>query len=57
MSFEIKYLKKSWLVRQPKMATSGPAGRDLFAAEDKVIKPTELVCVHLERWTLCTEIL
>ena len=48
MSFEIKYVKKPRLARQPKMATSGSAGRDLFAAEDKVIKPTEPVCVHLE---------
>ena len=39
MSFEIKYVKKSWLAREPKMATSGSAGRDLFAAEDKVINP------------------
>ena len=50
MSFEIKYVKKSWLAHEPKMATSGSAGCDLFAAEDKVIKPqsTEPVCVHLE---------
>ena len=50
MSFEIKYVKKSRLAHEPKMATSGSAGCDLFAAEDKVIKPqsTEAVCVHLE---------
>ena len=32
------------------MATPGPAGCDLFAAEDRVIKPhsSESVCVHLE---------
>ena len=38
MLFEIKYVKKSWLAHEPKMATSGSAGCDLFAAEDKVIK-------------------
>ena len=50
MSFEIKYVKKSWLAHEPKMATSGSAGCDLFAAEDKVIKPQSMepVCVHLE---------
>ena len=50
MSFEIKYVKKSRLAHEPKMATSGSAGCDLFATEDKVIKPqsTESVCVHLE---------
>ena len=50
MSFEIEYVKKSWLALAPKMAASGSAGCDLFAAEDKVNKPqwTELVCVHLE---------
>ena len=50
MSFEIKYVKKSWLAHEPKMATSGSAGCDLFAAKDKVTKTqsTELVCVHLE---------
>ena len=50
MLFEIKYVKKSWLAHEPKMATSGSAGCDLFAAEDKVIKAqsAEPVCVHLE---------
>ena len=50
MSFEIKYVKKSQLAYEPKMATSGSAGCDLFAAEDEVIKPqsTESVCVNLE---------
>ena len=38
MSFEIKYFKKSWLAREPKINTSGSAGYDLFADEDKVIK-------------------
>ena len=38
MLFEIKYVKKSWLAHEQKMATSGSAGCDLFAAEDKVIK-------------------
>ena len=43
MSFDIKYVKNSWLA-------SGSAGYDLLAAEYKVIKPqsTEPVCVHLE---------
>ena len=50
MLFEIKYVKKSRLAHEPKMVTSGWAGCDLFAAEDKVIKSqsTESVCVHLE---------
>ena len=50
MSFEIKYVRKSWLAREPKMATFGSAGCDLFAAEDKVIQPqsTEPVYVHVE---------
>ena len=50
MLFEIKYVKKSWLAHEPKMATSVSADCDLFAAEDKVIKThsTEPVCVHLE---------
>ena len=50
MSFEIKYVKKSQLAYEPKMATSGSAGCDLFAAEDEVIKPqsTESICVNLE---------
>ena len=39
MSFEIKYVKMSWLAREPKMITSGSAGCDLIAAEDRVIKP------------------
>ena len=50
MLLEIKYVKKSWLAHEPKMATSGSADCDLFAAEDKVIKAqsTEPVCVLLE---------
>ena len=50
MSFEIKYVKKSRLAHEPKMATSGSAGCDLFAAEDKVIKPqsTEYVSVSVQ---------
>ena len=50
MSFEIKYVKMSWLAREPKMITSGSAGCDLIAAEDRVIKPlwAEPVCVHVE---------
>ena len=50
MSFKIKYIKKSRLAHEPKMATFGSAGCDLFAAEDRVVKAqsTESVCVHLE---------
>ena len=50
MSFEIKYVKESWLAHEPKMGTSGSAGCDLFAAEDKVIKAQSIksVWVHLE---------
>ena len=53
MTFEFKYVKKSRLAHEPKMATSGSAGCDLFAAEDKVIKPqlTESVCVNMEMET------
>ena len=35
MLFEVKYVKKLWLAHKPKMVTSGSAGSDLFAAEDK----------------------
>ena len=35
MSLEIKYVKKSRLVHEPKMGTSGSAASDLFVAEDK----------------------
>ena len=50
MLFEIKYVKKPWLAHEPKMATSGPAGCELYAAEDKVIKAQSMepACVHLE---------
>ena len=33
MSLEIKYAKKSCLAHEPKIATSGSAGFDLFAAD------------------------
>ena len=33
MSLEIKYVKKSCLAHEPKIATSGSAGFDLFAAD------------------------
>ena len=50
MSFEIKYVKKSWLAHKPKMATSGSAGCDLFSAEEKKLKPHSVtsVSVHLQ---------
>ena len=50
MSLEIKYVKQSWLANEPKMATFGSAGYDLFPAEDRVIEPLSPgpVCVHLE---------
>ena len=35
MSLEIKYLIKSSLAHEPKMATSGSAASDLFSLEDK----------------------
>ena len=50
MLLKIKYVKKSWLAHEPKMATSGSAGCDLCAAEDRVIESHSPgpVCVHLE---------
>ena len=50
MSFEIKYVKKSWLAHEPKMATSGLAGCDLFSAEEKKFKPHSVISVstHLQ---------
>ena len=39
MPLEMKYVKKPWLAHESKMVASGSAGCDLFAAEDKVIKP------------------
>ena len=34
MSFEIRDVQKSWLAPEPKIATTGSTGCDLFAAED-----------------------
>lgn len=50
MSFEVKYVKKSWLAHEPQMATSGSARSDLFAAEDEKPKPHSVtaVSVHLQ---------
>ena len=50
MLFEVGYIKKPWLAQEPKMATSGSAGSDLFAAEDKKLKPHSVtpVSVHLQ---------
>ena len=44
------YVKKSWLAQEPKMATSGSAGSDLSAPEDKKLKPHSVtpVSVHLQ---------
>ena len=50
MSFEVKYVKKSWLAHEPNMATSGSGGSDLYAGEDKKLKPHSVtaVSVHLQ---------
>ena len=50
MSFEIKYIKKSWQAHEPKMATSGSAVCDFFAAEEKKLKPHSAtpVSVHIQ---------
>lgn len=50
MSFEVKYVKKSWLPHEPKRATSGSVGWNFFAAKEKKIKPhsTTPVSVHLQ---------
>ena len=50
MSFEIKYLKNSWWANEPKMTMPGSAGYDLFAAEDKKLKPRSATAVstHLQ---------
>ena len=50
MSFDVKYVKKSWLAHEPNMATSGSAGCDLFSAEEKRLKPhsVSFVSVHLQ---------
>ena len=49
MLLEIKYVKKSCLAHEPKMGTSGAAAYDLFAAEDKKLKPhsAAAVSIHL----------
>ena len=49
MSLKIKYVKKSCLAHKPKMGTSGSAASDLFAAEDKKLKPhsATVVSIHL----------
>ena len=50
MSFEVKYVKKSWLAHEPNMATFGSAGSDLYAGEDKNRKrhSVTVVSVHLQ---------
>ena len=50
MPLEIKYVKKSCLAHEPKMGTSGPAGFDLLAAEDRILKPrsSSAVSTHLQ---------
>ena len=50
MSVEIKYTvaKNSKYVKEPKQATSGSAGYDLFAAELKTLIPHEVTPVSIE---------
>ena len=50
MSVEIKYTvaKNSKYVKEPKQATSGSAGCDLFAAELKTLIPHEVTPVSIE---------
>ena len=50
MSFEVKYFVNWWSANEPKMATPGLAGSDLFATEDKNLKPRSATTVstHLQ---------
>ena len=50
MSVEIKYTvaKNSKYVKEPKQATSGSTGYDLFAAELKTLIPHEVTPVSIE---------
>ena len=59
MLLKIRYVKKSWLAHEPKMVTSGSAGCDLFAAEDRVIEPHSPgpVCVSIWKWKYLQDIM
>ena len=50
MTLEVKYVTNSWQASEPKAATPGSAGYDLYAAESKIVMPRSStpISLHLE---------
>ena len=50
MTLEVKYVTNSWQASEPKAATPGSAGYDLYVAESKIVTPRSStpISLHLE---------